>query len=459
MLSPSTVAPPARSATAPWAELPVWPVFLLFAGYPVWWALGLGSFAVLISGVVMLILLVLRGRVELPLGFAVFLMFLLWTLASASQLDSHQLIGFVVRFGNLFGCAVLCLYIYNARPRLTTRLVLVALACFLAFAVFGGYLGVLLPNGSLSTPVEKVLPGSIASNSYVSALVHPAFAEIQHPYGSPVSFARPSAPFPYTNSWGCNVALLIPLALAALPHLRTHKGRVVVVAVLAAGAVPAGATLNRGLYIGLIIALAYVAIRLAARGRIVPLGVLLGAATVAYAIAVVTGFTAQLSQRLQYSESNAGRSAIYAESFQGALQSPILGHGAPGKSDTVDVAVGSQGQIWNLMYSYGFIGLGLFVLFFLVATWAGRRALAPGSLWLNATLVVAIVSFIYYGFDGPQLAVAVAAAALTIRERDHGVVVDPRDIEADDIDDADSDYDDGYAGPARDERPVSAGVG
>lgn len=401
-------------------------MYLLFLGFPVWWVLGFGAFAVPLSAVPMLVLLGRRARVEIPPAFGLWFLFVVWTIASALQLDANKLIGYVVRFGNMAGCAVLFVYLYNARRNLDTRRVLLVLSFFLAFVVFGGYLGIFFPHGSLTTVAEQVLPASIRHNEFAHSLVHPAFAEVQQPYGSPRAFFRPSAPFAYTNSWGCNMALLVPLALAAIARLPHGRTRNLIALALVAAVVPALETLNRGMYIGFGVAIGYVAVRLAARGRLMPLAGLVGASAVLYAIALATGFVAQVQQRLQYSGTNTGRTEIYQESFDGAVQSPLFGHGAPTASQVVDVAIGTQGQLWNVMFSYGFVALALFIGWFLVSWWAGRRAEAPGDLWISASLVVAVVSFTYYGYDGPQLAVAFTAAALSFRSRAEWRAADAR---------------------------------
>ena len=41
--------------------LPAWPFLLLFAGFPVWWVLGLGSFAPQICAIPMVVLMAMRG--------------------------------------------------------------------------------------------------------------------------------------------------------------------------------------------------------------------------------------------------------------------------------------------------------------------------------------------------------------------------------------------------------------
>jgi hypothetical protein len=299
--------------------------------------------------------------------------------------------------------------------------VLRALMLFFAFVVFGGYLGVLMPHGSLHTPAESLLPTNIAQNEYVHSLVHPSFAEVQQPYGSPRAFHRPSAPFPYTNSWGCNVALLVPLVIAAITLARKRSSRLVPLALLAAACVPAFATLNRGMFLAIAVVLGYGALRLAVRGQLVPLITIAAGSLLGIAVAISTGVLADLQTRLHYSRTNLGRQTIYREAFDGALQSPIFGHGAPQPSQTLTVSVGTQGQVWNVMYSYGFIALAFFLGWFVLAMLLSWRAGNQARLWMHAGLFVCCLTFFYYGYDGTQLTVAMVTAALALRpavERD-----------------------------------------
>ena len=399
-------------------QLPAWPVYVLFAGFPIWWVLGLGAFAVLLIAVVMFLLLVQRGDVEVPPAFWLWIGFVVWACVAALELNSgSRLVGFSVRMGNYIGSSVVFLYLYNARERLDNRAVLRALVLFFAVVVAGGYLGVLVPRGSLSTPMESLLPLNIRNNEYVSALVHPSFAEVQRPYGSPRTFYRPSAPFPYTNSWGCNVALLVPLVVAAIMTFRRKAWRLVMVALLAAACVPAFATLNRGMFLALGLVLAYASIRLAFRGRLLPLSMVVGGASVGLAVAISAGVLARLQERLHYSRTNVGRQTIYREAFDGALNSPVFGHGAPQPSTTVDVSIGTQGQVWNVMFSYGFVALAFFLGWFGLVVLQSWRARGEAGLWVHATLFIAFVTFFYYGYDGIQLTVAMTAAALALRAR------------------------------------------
>lgn len=404
------------AAASPPKQLPAWPLFLLFAAFPLWWATGFAAFAVILVAVPMLVLLGQRRQLEIPPAFWLWIGFLIWATAAALELSSStRLIGFGVRMCNYLGSTIVFVYVYNARERLTDRMVLRALALFFAFVVVGGYLGMLIPHGSLHTPAESLLPVNIAQNEYVHSLVHPSFAEVQQPYGSPRPFYRPSAPFPYTNSWGCNVALLVPLVIAAVTLARRRSSRLVLLALLAAACLPAFATLNRGMFLAIGILLGYAAMRLAFRGQLIPLVAIVAGGALGAVIALSTGVLATLQTRLHYSRTNLGRQTIYREAFDGALQSPIFGHGAPQPSQTLTVSVGTQGQVWNVMFSYGFVALALFLGWFLCATLLSWRAGNQARLWMHATVFICLLTFFYYGYDGIQLTVAMVAAALALR--------------------------------------------
>lgn len=407
---------PMPASTRPPKQLPAWPLFLLFAAFPLWWVGGLAAFAVILVAVPMALLLLQRGRTAVPPAFWLWVGFLVWACAAALELSSTtRLIGFGVRLSNYLGSTVVFLYVYNARERLTDRVMLRALLIFFAFVVFGGYLGLLLPHGSLHTPAESLLPTNIARNEYVQALVHPSFAEVQQPYGSPRAFYRPSAPFPYTNSWGCNVALLVPLVIAAITLARKRRSRLVPLALLAAACLPAFATLNRGMFLAIGVLLGYAALRLAARGQLIPLATIVGGSVLGIVTAISTGVLADLQTRLHYSRTNLGRQTIYREAFDGAVQSPIFGHGAPQPSQTLTVSIGTQGQVWNVMYSYGFIALAFFLGWFLLAMLLSWRSGNQARLWMHAGLFVCCMTFFYYGYDGIQLTVAMVTAALALR--------------------------------------------
>jgi hypothetical protein len=404
------------SISARRTELPAWPLAVLLVGYPVWWVLGFSWLAVLGSAAIMLALLCVRGNVELPRGIGLWSVFLVFSVAAVIELDNPlRAVGLGVRVGNYLGSTVVLLYVYNARRTLPVQRVFGYLTCYFATIVVGGWLGVLSPHGSLSTVAERILPTAIRNNSLVAALVHPSFAEVQQPYGAPVAFVRPSAPFPYTNSWGCNVAIVVPLLIAAIIIARTAWRRVVILALMALAVVPAAATLNRGMFIAIGFSLAWAAVLYALRGRSAPFVAVLVLGAIGYLVAAATGVLASLGERLQYSGTNTGRLQIYSEAWHGALDSPLFGNGAPRPSTTVDISVGTQGQLWNVMYSYGFVALAGFVGFFAYVAFLALRVRGPAAPWPHIMLAVVTLTFFFYGYDGPQLSVAMVGAAVALR--------------------------------------------
>lgn len=413
-------------------ELPTWPVFVLFAGYPLWWFVGLGAFAVVLASVPMVVLLVVKGGVQAPRVLAFWVGFLVCTVASGVMLGgADKVVGYGTRMANYLAATAVFLYVYNAsRSRLTDRRVLIAMCCYLATLVAGGWLGVLVPNGRIESIVGRLLPSAIASNSYVDALVNPSFAEVQHPWGSPFVFNRPSAPLPYTNGWGLNFTLLVFFGFAMIVGFRTLLSRLLVVGLLLAGTYPALQTGNRGMLLGIAVFMGYGVVRFALRGRVGPLVSLVVIGAIATAVAVPALVEQTLSSRLAYSQSNDTRTSVYFESLRGALDSPLLGNGGPQTSTTVDVSLGTQGQLWNVLFSYGFVALGFFVAWFVAAAWMTRRAVGGPRLWLHVAASVPLLTMVYYGFDGPQLAIAMVAAAVALRplDRDHQMGAEARSL-------------------------------
>lgn len=414
----ATDAQPGPSAVAPVRRaLPAWPYYLFLPGFVVFWFLGLAAFAVLLTSVPMAVLMLLRGGIRMPRSFGLWLGFLVCAFAASVMVDGFgRTVGYGVRMANYVGATVVFLYVFNSsRDRLTDRRILLGAGAFLAVVVGGGWLGVLVPQGQITTLAARVLPGSIAENEFVQSLVVPRFAEVQQPYGSPIVFNRPSAPFPYTNAWGTNFTLLVFFAFAMIVAFRTLGAKILVVGLLLAAAYPALQTGNRGMLLGIAVFLLYGVARLALRGVTGPLLTLVGVLVLA-TLAGLPGFVSDtIAARQAYSESNDTRASVYAEAFQGALDSPILGQGTPKASATLQVAVGTQGHVWNVMFSYGFIALALFLGWFLMAAWGSRNASGSARLWLHVAACVPLVTAFYYGYDGPQLAVAMVACAAALR--------------------------------------------
>ncbi len=396
-------------------DLPAWPILVLYWLFPVFWLLGVGVFAPILLAPVLLAYLLLLPDVRFPAVLVPWLAFIVVVIGSVVGIDTFgRGIGFLYRLGNYVAATLALLYVYNSSHRtLSDRQVIMALAAFWGWIVLGGMLGVFFEDQSFRTPLSFVMPDFLLSNDLVQAWVIPNLSEVQQPGGSPVVFARPSAPFAYTNAWGCNYALLFPFALGALTILQGWR-RWAFGTLMLLSVIPVAATLNRGMFLALGVGLGYVLLRLALEGRIVWLVSVAALAGGAGLVMVAAGVIDRIILRTTYSTTNVGRLALYQETFQRTLESPLLGWGGPRPSRLIGVSVGTQGHIWNVMFSHGFLALALFVGSILLFAWSTRHAVGL-RFAAHVTLVMSATAIIYYGFDGPQMVTALVAAGLALR--------------------------------------------
>jgi len=64
------------------SPLPRWPFVAMFVFFPVWWLLGPGEAMWIPLAAVMLFYLIRSRHIELPRGFGLWLLFMLWMLCS-----------------------------------------------------------------------------------------------------------------------------------------------------------------------------------------------------------------------------------------------------------------------------------------------------------------------------------------------------------------------------------------
>jgi hypothetical protein len=200
---------------------------------------------------------------------------------------------------------------------------------------------------------------------------------------------RPKAPFDYTNIWGNCLSILVPWLIVGWWSLGTRRQRQITALALAAAVVPVVYSLNRGVWIGVGLSLGYVAVRLAARGRLAMLGTLCAGLALGGVIFVVTPLHTLISGRLANGQSNAIRTSLSTSAIKAAESSPILGFGgtrnlrgsphsiAIGHTATCrrcgNASIGSNGQLWLLLISDGFVGAALYLAFFAAGAIRYRR--------------------------------------------------------------------------------------
>ncbi len=296
---------------------------------------------------------------------------------------------------------MLFIFVYNLprSPEVNAR-VLRILTVFWMIVVAGGYAGILLHSFSFTPPLDYLLPHGLRSQPFVQQLVEPVFAEVQSFLGYPIP--RPAAPFTYTNNWGGIIAVLTFVALASITSTQSKRWRRLVLVVLVLSVVPMAFSLNRGMFLSIGVGIVYIVVRLAARGRARALATMLTVTALALAVLVLTplGGLVTASFSSSHGQSNSTRANLYKQASSGAAASPIFGYGGPKlqAGQTSGAAVGTQGQLWVVLYSDGYPALVLFLGFFVAVLWQTRRAPGTAGLCLNTVPVVGLTQIVVYGW-------------------------------------------------------------
>lgn len=420
---------------------PGWPLTALIVLFPLWWAVGLMELIFPVLAVPMALELSRRRPIRLPPGFLLWALFLVWVTVGALLLGltpdgtlpgsaGGRVIGYSVKLIQYLSMTVILLYVGNLREHEMPRLrVIRMLGVFFLVAVAGGWLGTLVPRFEFSSPLELLLPGGVRSNLYVQSLVHPAAAQVQDVLG--YDAPRPKAPFDYTNSWGNNVVVLGIWFVVGWAVYGGALRRIAAGAALCLAAVPLIYSLNRGVWIGAGLAVGYVALRMALRGRPAVLLGAIGVIVVAVGIVVVSPLNQVIQSRLENPRSNDIRASLNEQAVRVALTSPVLGYGstrtslgspqsiAVGRTSSCqrcgNAAIGSTGQLWQSLISYGFVGTGLYFGFFVFALWHYRRDGTAIGIAASVVIVLTLFFSLFYNVLASPLALTMISIGLLWR--------------------------------------------
>ncbi|WP_431074405.1 O-antigen ligase family protein [Microbacterium phyllosphaerae] len=398
-------------------ELPRWPFTAMLAFFPLWWVLGFAEMAWIPLAACMVVLMVRRGGIQVPRGFAIWLMFIVLMCASVIGIDtSGRMIGFVYRALLYIMITVVFVYVYNARETLTMRYVLGVLTLFWLWAVLGGFAGIIAPEFSFRTPLSYVLPQGLQANELIGEMVVRRLTQY-NPDSWLALDPRPSAPFLYTNGWGNVYSITLPMVVAYLTLIPRGRRFWLLIVTIPLSLVPAFLTLNRGMFIGLAVAAAYLFFRFALAGRLRAVALLSVIGVIAGIAAVALDVGSKLTDRVETSSSTEDRANLYEETFVRTLQSPFFGYGAPRPSFTDGApSAGTQGHLWMVMFSHGFPALICFLLALVWMFFATARASSTAMLVLHTVQLVILVEVFFYGVLPNGLILTFPAAALAMRE-------------------------------------------
>ena len=190
--------------------------------------------------------------------------------------------------------------------------------------------------------------------------------------------------------------------------------------------VPPSYSLNRGLWIGLVITALWVAIRLFVRGRVLALFAVIAVGALGVIAFAETPLHEVLGARLQHGGSNSIRSFLARASIEGANHSPIIGWGGPrktiGSNQSIAIgktpnckqcgqfSIGSTGQFWTEIFYHGWVGAGFFLAFFGFTIWTFRR---DKTVVAQAGIIVDALTFVYMLFYG-SMPVALTITMISI---------------------------------------------
>jgi hypothetical protein len=423
---------------------PGWPLAVLFVGFPLWWALGLAQLIFFAMAAAMAVILRRYRPLRVPHGFALWFLFLLWVLAGVFVLRAqapdtvpggglNRLFGFGVWCGWYVAVTIVMLYVINTAHEVSTRRITRLLALMFVITTGFGVVALVAPELEFRSLVEVLLPGGLASSNFVRTLVHPSLSTSSDFLG--YVQPRPIAPFPYSNAWGNNIALYLPFFVYAWLGKDGGWRRKVGPLVLLVAVVPITLSLNRGLWIAIALAGTYAAVRLAVTRGGQALLVLASVVLVGGVAFTMTPLydTVQLRTETPHSDdrrANTARTVIEVT----AEGSPVVGYGTTrtmqgsfaslaggGTAECRQCAappLGTQGFMWRLILTTGFVGTVLCLAFFVVQFL--RRARGPAAIDIAtcSTLLAAGLCFFVYDSLGSALFTVMIAVGLMARRDD-----------------------------------------
>ncbi|MGC5053122.1 O-antigen ligase family protein [Micromonospora sp. DT48] len=396
----------------------------MFGLVPLWWVAGSFYLGWPLLGALLFTLLATRGRVPLPPAIGIWLLFLAIAVASASRLTSLTSVPtFVLRLAFYLTALVVAIYVYAVtRERPDQAVVLVPLCAFWFSLVALGWLGVLIPRFELTTPLEILLPPGVSGVPFINDMVHLSTAEYSARSLNPIY--RPAAPYAYTNNYGSAYAMTLPCVVAFTMLRRRGLLRWLLLASLPLSLVPAFFTLNRAMFLSLGVGLAVLGVRAALRGNVRVAASIAGVVVLGGVASLFIPVAEMIGNRVESSDTNTDRLSLYSEVLRRVGDSPWLGYGAPMDVDTVsaDAPIGTQGQLWMVLFSHGVPALLCFLAWFVAAALICARARSAAGQWLSIVPVICLVQVPFYGMANQNLAVAFFAVAFAIAldERERG---------------------------------------
>lgn len=422
-----------------------WPFVWFFVGYPLWWLLGITWLAPFLAACVMIAHLRHRRPLLVPRHFGLWILFLICAALGIFlvHLDAPGALpqgGFTpyltwgFRFVTLLEATIFFVYICTLRREFTWLRISRTLAWVFVYVAIGGMLGVLFPFVQFPSAFEVLLPHRLASEPFVNSIVHPWLAQLQTHLGS--THARPSAPFPYANSWGHNYICFLPFFIAAWAT-GSRRRKLIGLAILGISIIPLIYSQDRAVWIAAGFLIVLVAAFFARRGHYRPLATVILISLLLAFVVMITPLRDQIGTQFSSDThtSNQGRANLSTLAVKSTVTgSPVLGFGTTrqmqGSFRSISAgatsscpgcnlpALGTQGIVWYLVFGTGLAGLLFYFSFYLLKFWKALRHTFRAStlypLLPSAVIAVFLITAPVYGLRlTTELAVMCAVAVST----------------------------------------------
>jgi hypothetical protein len=220
-----------------------------------------------------------------------------------------------------------------------------------------------------------------------------------------------------------------PFAICAMTQARTTAWKRTLQIVMALSLVPVVFSLNRGLWLSLALGIVYATIRFAMRGDFHQVGRVAAVIVILAGVVTLSPLGDLAQGRFQHKTGDAGRIQRDQEAQQRLLDSPALGFGAPLPStDPTQSSVGTESEIFLLVFSHGIPGLGLWMLWFFYTLFRSARWRSPWAFWAHISLLIALIQVPYYEIT-ERLPIMLVAAAIAYRAMMREPEEDPEPVE------------------------------
>jgi hypothetical protein len=417
-----------------------WPLAFLLLGYPLWWAMGIAPLVWSIFAIPMVRHLWKKRPIKYPPMFWVWGLFLTLVLISVTMLNVHapntlqvssaggNYAAYVIRFANYLAVTVVMLYIGNLTEQELPRMRLIRwLGIFFIITVVGGLAGTFVPHFGYASPIKPLIPASLQGIDFVQQFTTVSTAQVQ----SALGFPRPQAPFEYANAWGNNYTMLLIWFVIGWLLYGTTTRRLAGLVIVGLSIIPVVYSQNRGMWLGLVLGVIYIAVRLALLRRFAVLLALAAGTAVLGAVILLSPLQQVVAARIATPKSNEVRGSLSIQSLQVATHSPLIGYGStrstigsaksaaigksPGCPKCGNRVLGSTGQLWLLLVAQGFVGAFLYVLFLfqgVVRYWRDYSVVGIGG---TLVLLLSIFYCLFYTSVVSPLAISLIGLALLWR--------------------------------------------